>query len=79
MAKLKNYVLSVCFGDTYLDVYGYGDEDEDDVGYVGSVDIEDVCIENTEISVLEMIHSLNWAAFEDKVQEAYQTMDRSDL
>jgi hypothetical protein len=79
MAKLKNYVLSVCFGDTYLDVYGYGDEDEDDVGYVGSVDIEDVCIEGTEISVLEMIHSLNWAKFNDSVQEVYQTMDRSDL
>ena len=79
MAKLKNYVLSVCFGDTYLDVYGYGDEDEDDVGYVGSVDIEDVCIEGTEISVLEMIHSLNWAKFNDGVQEAYQTMDKSDL
>jgi hypothetical protein len=69
----------VCFGDTYLDVYGYGDEDEDDVGYVGSVDIEDVCIEGTEISVLEMIHSLNWAKFNDSVQEVYQTMDRSDL
>jgi hypothetical protein len=79
MAKLKNYVLSVCFGDTYLDVYGYGDEDEDGVGYVGSVDIEDVCIEGTEISVLEMIHSLNWAKFNDSVQEVYQTMDRSDL
>jgi hypothetical protein len=79
MAKLKNYVLSVCFGDTYLDVYGYGDEDEDDVGYVGSVDIEDVCIEGTEISVLEMIHSLNWAKFNDSVQEVYQTMDKSDL
>ena len=79
MAKLKNYVLSVCLGDTYLDVYGYGDEDEDDVGYIGGVDIEDVCIEGTEISVLEMIHSLNWEKFNDSVQEVYQTMDRSDL
>ena len=79
MAKLKNYVLSVYCGDTYLDVYGYGDEDEDDVGYIVSVDIEDVCIADTEISVLEMIHSLNWAKFEDTVQEAYQTMDKSDL
>ena len=79
MAKLKNYVLSVCFGDTYLDVYGYGDEDEPDVGHIGSVDIEDVCIEGTEISVLEMIHSLNWDKFNDSVQEVYQTMDRSDL
>ena len=79
MAKLKNYVLSVCFGDTYLDVYGYGDEDEPDVGHIGSVDIEDVCIEGTEISVLEMIHSLNWDKFNDSVQEVYQTMDKSDL
>ena len=79
MAKLKNYVLSVYCGDTYLDVYGYGDEDEDDVGHIGSVDIEDVCIADTEISVLEMIHSLNWDKFNDSVQEVYQTMDRSDL
>jgi hypothetical protein len=79
MATRKNYVLSLYCGDTYLDVYGYGDEDEDDVGHVGSVDIEDVCIANTETSVLEMIHSLNWDKFEDSVQEVYQTMDRSDL
>ena len=80
MAKLKNYVLSLYCGDTYLDVYGYGDEDEPDVGHIGGVDIEDVCIENTEISVLEMIHGLGgWDKFNDSVQEAYQTMDKSDL
>ena len=72
MAKLNNYVVSLYCGDTYLDVYGSVDEDEPDVGYIGGVDIEDVCIANTETSVLEMIHGLGgWAKFEIKVQEAY--------
>lgn len=73
MAKMKNYVLSLYCGDTYLDVYGYTDEDEPDVGHVGGVDIEDVCIADTETSVLEMIHGLNWDKFQDSVQEAYQS------
>jgi hypothetical protein len=78
MAKLQNYVLSVYCGDTYLDVYGYIDNDEPDVGHVGGVDIEDVCIADTETSVLEMIHSLGgWDKFEDSVQEAYQSGDYS--
>jgi hypothetical protein len=72
MAKLQNYVLSLYCGDTYLDVYGSIDEDDDTVGHVGGVDIEDVCIADTETSVLEMIHGLGgWAKFEIKVQEAY--------
>jgi hypothetical protein len=72
MAKLNNYVVSLYCGDTYLDVYGYVDEDEPDVGYIGGVDIEDIRIADTEISVLEMIHSLGgWAKFEISVQEAY--------
>ena len=75
MAKMQNYVLSVYCGDTLLDVYGYTDNDEPDVGHIGGVDIEDVCIADTETSVLEMIHSLNWDKFEDSVQEAYQTGD----
>lgn len=77
MAKLQNYVLSVYCGDTYLDVYGYTDEDEPDVGHVGGVDIEDVCIADTDTSVLEMIHSLNWDKFAESVQEAYQSGDHS--
>ena len=71
MPKLKNYVVSLYCGDTYLDVYGYTDEDEPDVGHIGGVDIEDVCIADTEISVLEMIHSLGWDKFNDKVQSEY--------
>jgi hypothetical protein len=53
-------------------VYGSVDKDEPDVGYIGGIDIEDVCIADTETSVLEMIHGLGgWAKFEISVQEAY--------
>ncbi len=72
MAKLNNYLVSLYCGDTYLDVYGIVDKDEPDVGYIGGIDIEDVCIADTETSVLEMIHGLGgWAKFENSVQEAY--------
>ena len=73
--KNKNYVVSLYCGDTYLDVYGSVDKDDDTVGHVGGVDIEDVCIADTDTSVLEMIHSLNWAKFNDSVQAAYQQKD----
>jgi hypothetical protein len=69
--KNRNYVMSLYIGDTYLDVYGSVDKDEPDVGYVGGVDIEDVFIADTEISVLEMIHALDWAKFNDRVQSEY--------
>jgi hypothetical protein len=69
--KNKNYVISLYCGDTYLDVYGSVEKDDDTVGLVGGVDIEDVCIADTDTSVLEMIHGLNWAKFNDKVQAAY--------
>ena len=71
MAKLQNYVVSLYCGDTYLDVYGSVEKDEPDIGIVGGVDIQDVCIADTNTSVLEMIHSLDWAKFNDKVQAAY--------
>jgi hypothetical protein len=72
MAKLQNYVVSLYCGDTYLDVYGSVDEDDPTVGHVGGVEIEDVCIADTETSVLEMIHGLGGLAkFDIKVQEAY--------
>ena len=73
---MKNYVMSLYCGDTYLDVYGSIDKDELDIGHVGGVDIEDVFIANTEISVLEMIHSISgWDKFNDSVQAVYQTKD----
>lgn len=75
--KRNNYVLSVYCGDTLLDIYGYEDKDEPSVGHVGGVDIEDVCIADTEISVLEMIHGLNWDKFNDSVQEDYQLRDHA--
>ena len=72
MAKNKNYVVSLYCGDTYLDVYGEVDCDEPSVGHVGGVDIEDVCIADTDTSVLEMIIGLGgWDKFEESVQEAY--------
>jgi hypothetical protein len=70
--KNNNYVVSLYCGDTYLDVYGSIDKDELSVGHVGGVDIEDVCIADTDTSVLEMIYGLGgWAKFEDSVQAAY--------
>jgi hypothetical protein len=72
------YVLSLYVGDTYLDVHGSIDKDEPSLGIVGGVDIDDVFIANTEISVLEMIHSINgWDKFNDSVQAAYQTKDHA--
>lgn len=63
-------------GDTYLDIYGYIDKDEPSVGHVGGVEIEDVRIAESEISVLEMVHALNWEKFNDQVQTAYS--ERND-
>jgi hypothetical protein len=73
-----SYVLSLYVGDTYLDVHGGIDKDEPSVGHIGGVDIDDVFIANTEISVLEMIHSIGgWDKFNDSVQAAYQTKDHA--
>ena len=72
MAKLNNYVVSLYCGDTYLDVYGSIDKDEPSVGHIGGVEIEDVCIADTDTSVLEMIYGLGgWDKFNDNVQAAY--------
>jgi hypothetical protein len=71
MIKDKDYLLSMYCGDTLLDVYGYEDEDDDTVGHVGGIDIEDVCIANTDISVWEMIHSLGFDKFNEKAHDAW--------
>ena len=60
---------SLYVGDTVLDVDFYMDEPEPDIGYTGNVNIEDVRIADTDISVLDMIHSLNWEIFQKKVEE----------
>lgn len=67
----NNYLCSMYCGDTYLDIYGSVDEDDHTVGHVGGIDIEDVRIAESEISVLEMIHGLNWAKFNQEAHEAY--------
>lgn len=60
---------SVALGDTMLDVDFYMIEPEDDIGYAGDIEIEDVRIADTDISVLEMIASLNWDKFQQLVWE----------
>jgi len=47
-------ITTVTLGDTELDVHFIMDN---------GIVIEDVCIANTDISVYEMIHSLNWEKF----------------
>jgi hypothetical protein len=62
-------MTSVYVGDTLLDVDFYMIEPEDDIGYTGDVEIEDVRIADTDISVLEMIISLDWDKFQKLVEE----------
>ena len=72
MAKASNFLMSMYCGDTLLDVYGYVDKDEPSVGHVGGLDIEDVCIADTEISVWEMIHALDFDKFDKQAQESWR-------
>ena len=67
----NNYLFSMYCGDTYLSIFGSVDKDEPSVGHVGGIDIEDVRIADSEISVLDMVYSLNWEKFNNQVQEAY--------
>ena len=62
-------MTSVYVGNTLLDVDFYIIEPEDDIGYTGNVEIEDVRIADTDISVLEMIHALDWHKFQKQVEE----------
>jgi hypothetical protein len=62
-------MTSVYVGDTLLDVDFYMIEPEDDIGYTGDVEIEDVRIADTDISVLEMIIALDWDKFQKLVEE----------
>ena len=60
---------SLYVGDTLLDVDFYIDAPEPNIGYTGNINIEDVRIADTDISVLDMIHALNWEIFQKKVEE----------
>jgi hypothetical protein len=62
-------MTSVYVGDTLLDVDFYMIEPEPDIGYTGDIEIEDVRIANTDISVLEMIIHLDWDKFQKLVEE----------
>jgi hypothetical protein len=63
-------MTSVYVGNTLLDVDFYIVEPEDDIGYTGNVEIENVRIADTDISVLEMIHELGWDKFQKTVEES---------
>ena len=71
MAKASNFLMTMYCSDTLLDVYGYVDKDEPSVGHVGGIDIEDVCIADTDISVWEMIHALDFDKFDKQAQESW--------
>jgi hypothetical protein len=62
-------MTSVYVGNTLLDVDFYMIEPESDIGYTGDIEIEDVRIANTDISVLEMIIHLDWDKFQKLVEE----------
>lgn len=62
-------MTSVYMGNTLLDVDFYMIEPEDDIGYTGDIEIEDVRIADTDISVLEMIIALDWDKFQKQVWE----------
>lgn len=72
----NNYLFSMYVGDTYLDVYGYVDEDEPSLGHVGGIEIEDVCTCDTKTSVWEMIIALNFDKFNEQAQMAWS--ERND-
>lgn len=58
--KNKNYTTSMYYGDTYLDIYSESYSTED---------VYDICIADTNISVWEMIHALDWDKFEKSLDE----------
>ena len=68
MPKADNYLMTMYCGDTLLDVYGEVDKDEPSLGHVGGIDIEDVCIADTDVSVWEMLHTLNFDKFNEQAQ-----------
>jgi hypothetical protein len=56
---MNNYLCSITVGDTDLDLYGYACNPEDDIGYTGDLEIEDVrvcCKDPKEgVSIFEMV------------------------
>ena len=59
--KKSDHITSMYCGDTYLDIYSESYSIED---------VYDICIENTDISVWEMVHCLNWDEFKKQLGEA---------
>lgn len=74
---MSNYVCSITVGDTELDIYGYVCEPEDDIGYSGEVEIEDVrvCCKDPKdgVSIYEMVSGTTlWDHIVQVVNETYE-------
>jgi hypothetical protein len=71
MSKDNNFLMQMYCGDTLLDIYGYEDKDDYSTGHIGGIDLEDVRIANTDISVWEMIHALDYHKFCDQAHQSW--------
>jgi hypothetical protein len=49
--KKAKYILTMCLGDTDLDIHGSADQ------------VEEIYISETDCEISEMIHALNWEEF----------------
>jgi hypothetical protein len=56
--KKAPFLLTMCLGDTYLDVHGNTEQ------------IEEVYIHDTDIEIFELLHALNWDKFKEIFNEA---------
>ena len=73
---MSNYVCSIIVGDTELDIYGYVCEPEDDIGYNGEIEIEDirVCCKDPKegVSIYEMVAGTSlWDHIVEAAHENY--------
>ena len=59
------YILTMCLGDTYIDVHGDYDQ------------IEEIYIADTDHEIYELVHSLNWDKFKDSFKENYYYSQRA--
>lgn len=69
MTTDNNYLFSMYMGNTHLDVYGYEEKDDHSTGHIGGIDVEDVRIAGTDISVWEMINDLSVTKFLDQAHD----------
>ena len=77
---MSNYVCTVTVGDTELDIYGYVCQPEDDIGYSGEIEIEDIrvcCRDPKEgVSIYEMVANTPlWDHISQAAHENYSFED----